>query len=110
MSSSAGASSPTAPANVGSANWLGHGPSSKMGSPSGFGTQSVWHSLGINGCDSTLGSSQPSCRPWERGDLLRRLATFKHAYWFGKPKVLNLLEKQETPRCRWPKSKKDTAQ
>jgi len=31
------------------------------------------------------GSSVPSCRPWERGDLLRRLSTFKLA---GKlPKV-----------------------
>ncbi|GAB2295369.1 hypothetical protein Dimus_029540, partial [Dionaea muscipula] len=107
---SAGASSLTTPANVGSVNWLGHGPSSKTGSPSGIGTQSVWRSLGINGCDSALGSSQPSCRPSERGDLLRRLATFKPANWFEKPKVSNLLEKQETPRCRRPKSKKDTAQ
>lgn len=29
----------------------------------------------------------PPCRPWDRGDLLRRLATFKAMTWFGKPKV-----------------------
>ncbi|XP_047153583.1 uncharacterized protein LOC124825089 [Vigna umbellata] len=35
------------------------------------------------------GSSVPSCRPWERGDLLRRLSTFKLA---GKlPKVAGSL-------------------
>ncbi|WVZ00087.1 hypothetical protein V8G54_026156 [Vigna mungo] len=40
--------------------------------------------------DSVLqGSSVPSCRPWERGDLLRRLSTFKLA---GKlPKVAGSL-------------------
>ncbi|KAG0584879.1 hypothetical protein KC19_3G242000 [Ceratodon purpureus] len=27
------------------------------------------------------------CRPWDRGDLLRRLATFKSISWFGKPQV-----------------------
>ncbi|CAA6673110.1 unnamed protein product [Spirodela intermedia] len=26
------------------------------------------------------------CRPWDRGDLMRRLATFKAMTWFGKPK------------------------
>lgn len=89
--SSAGASSPTANANVGSANWLGHAPSSKTGSPSGVGAQSLWSSLGANDCGSAHGSSQPSCRPWERGDLLRRLATFNPANWFGKPKVASSL-------------------
>ncbi|OAY79688.1 hypothetical protein ACMD2_10814 [Ananas comosus] len=29
----------------------------------------------------------PPCRPWDRGDLLRRLATFKAMTWFGKPKA-----------------------
>ncbi|KAL9254972.1 hypothetical protein AKJ16_DCAP16259 [Drosera capensis] len=89
--SSAGASSPTANANVGSANWLGHAPSSKTGSPSGVGAQSLWSSLGANDCGSAQGSSQPSCRPWERGDLLRRLSTFNPANWFGKPKVASSL-------------------
>ncbi|GMH21881.1 hypothetical protein Nepgr_023724 [Nepenthes gracilis] len=29
----------------------------------------------------------PPCRPWDRGDLMRRLATFKSMTWFAKPKV-----------------------
>ena len=34
------------------------------------------------------GTSQaPICRPWDRGDLMRRLATFKSMTWFAKPKV-----------------------
>ncbi|XP_010925035.1 uncharacterized protein [Elaeis guineensis] len=31
----------------------------------------------------------PPCRPWDRGDLMRRLATFKAMTWFGKPKVIS---------------------
>ncbi|KAJ0985801.1 hypothetical protein J5N97_004157 [Dioscorea zingiberensis] len=31
----------------------------------------------------------PQCRPWDRGDLMRRLATYKAMTWFGKPKVVN---------------------
>lgn len=31
--------------------------------------------------------SAPQCRPWDRKDLMRRLATFKAMTWFGKPKV-----------------------
>ncbi|KAK9287728.1 hypothetical protein L1049_016168 [Liquidambar formosana] len=31
----------------------------------------------------------PMCRPWDRGDLMRRLATFKSMTWFGKPKVVS---------------------
>ncbi|CAA7410326.1 unnamed protein product [Spirodela intermedia] len=29
------------------------------------------------------------CRPWDRGDLMRRLATFKAMTWFGKPKAID---------------------
>lgn len=29
----------------------------------------------------------PVCRPWDRGDLLRRLSTFKSMTWFAKPEV-----------------------
>lgn len=37
---------------------------------------------------ASVGSSDaPLCRPWDRGDLLKRLATFKSMTWFGKPKV-----------------------
>lgn len=31
----------------------------------------------------------PQCRPWDRGDLMRRLATFKALTWFGKPKSVS---------------------
>ncbi|MBA0732072.1 hypothetical protein Gogos_016185 [Gossypium gossypioides] len=34
-------------------------------------------------------SEAPLCRPWDRGDLLRRLSTFKSMTWFAKPKVVN---------------------
>lgn len=37
---------------------------------------------------TSSGSVQdPSCRPWDRGDLYRRLATFKSMTWFAKPQV-----------------------
>ena len=29
----------------------------------------------------------PMCRPWDREDLLKRLATFKSMTWFAKPEV-----------------------
>lgn len=29
----------------------------------------------------------PLCRPWDRGDLHKRLATFKSMTWFAKPEV-----------------------
>lgn len=32
-------------------------------------------------------SQPPLCRPWDRGDLMRRVATFKSMTWFAKPKV-----------------------
>ncbi|CAH2036198.1 unnamed protein product [Thlaspi arvense] len=37
------------------------------------------------------GTSSPSglCRPWDRGDLMRRLATFKSMTWFAKPQVIS---------------------
>ncbi|KAL6006914.1 hypothetical protein ACLOJK_032410 [Asimina triloba] len=34
-------------------------------------------------------SRPPLCRPWDRGDLMRRLATFKSMTWFGRPKVVS---------------------
>uniref|UniRef100_A0A9I9CDM1 C3HC-type domain-containing protein n=1 Tax=Cucumis melo TaxID=3656 RepID=A0A9I9CDM1_CUCME len=41
---------------------------------------------------ASVGSSDaPLCRPWDRGDLLKRLATFKSMTWFGKPKVVNAI-------------------
>ncbi|KAE7996156.1 hypothetical protein FH972_000903 [Carpinus fangiana] len=89
--SSAGASSPAVPTNVGSIDGssLGHG--SKAASLSCVGSQPPWTSLSTSAGGSAFGSSRPSCRPWERGDLLRRLGTFKPSNWFGKPKVVNSL-------------------
>lgn len=89
--SSAGASSPAAPANVGSIDWSGHGHNSKAASVSCVGSQPPRTSLSTSVGGSILGSSRPSCRPWERGDLLRRLATFKPSNWFGKPKLASSL-------------------
>ncbi|KAL1566427.1 hypothetical protein AAHA92_02036 [Salvia divinorum] len=34
----------------------------------------------------------PVCRPWDRGDLVRRLSTFKSMTWFAKPQVVSPLE------------------
>lgn len=70
------------PPNVGSTDWLG---SSAQGSKAGScpGQRIPRTSLSTN----AGGSSEPFCRPWERGDLLRRLATFKPSNWCGKPKV-----------------------
>nr|KAJ0228607.1 hypothetical protein LSAT_V11C100011360 [Lactuca sativa] len=90
---SAGESSLDVATNAGSTDWLGHGQGqgSKLGSLSRIGSQLMWISLSASACGSVLGSSQPSCRPWERGDLLRRLSTFQPANWFGKPKAASSL-------------------
>ncbi|XP_015933127.1 uncharacterized protein LOC107459408 [Arachis duranensis] len=73
--SSAGASWPAVPANVADGEGRHNGKSSAesdLAAAAGFSS------------DSNL-----SCRPWERGDLLRRLSTFKHA---GKmPKIAGSL-------------------
>ncbi|KAL1563802.1 hypothetical protein AAHA92_06226 [Salvia divinorum] len=89
--SSAGASSPAIATNAGSSNGLGQAQNSKGGSFSQIGSQPMYTSLSTSAGGSALGSSQPSCRPWERGDLLRRLSTFKPANWFGKPKAASSL-------------------
>ncbi|KAI3761250.1 hypothetical protein L1987_51662 [Smallanthus sonchifolius] len=33
----------------------------------------------------------PMCRPWDRDDLLKRLATFKSMTWFAKPEVVSAI-------------------
>jgi hypothetical protein len=85
--SSAGASSPAVPVNICNADRSGLGQGPKGGTLSGAGSRLPWNSLSTSAGESALGSSQPSCRPWEREDLLKRLATFKPANWSGKPKV-----------------------
>ncbi|EYU26258.1 hypothetical protein ABFS82_08G197000 [Erythranthe guttata] len=89
--SSAGASSAAVPTNAGSTDWYGQGQNSKGGSLSRIGSQPMYASVSTSAGGSALGSSQPSCRPWERGDLLRRLSTFRPTSWFGKPKAAGSL-------------------
>ncbi|GMI93585.1 IAP-like protein 1, ARABIDOPSIS IAP-LIKE PROTEIN [Hibiscus trionum] len=89
--SSAGASSPAVQTNLGSVDWSGPGQNSKAASQSCVGSQAPRISFSTSVVGSVLGSSRTSCRPWERGDLLRRLATFKPMNWLGKPKVASSL-------------------
>lgn len=89
--SSAGASSPAVPVNIGSADRSGLGQGPKGGTLSGAGSWFPWPSLSTSAAESALQSSQPSCRPWERADLLKRLATFNPETWSGKPKVASSL-------------------
>lgn len=84
--SSAGASSPAVPTNVGSLDGSNHGQGSKAASISCVGSLPPQTSLSTSAGGFAFGSSR-SCRPWERGDLLRRLATFVPSNWFAKPKV-----------------------
>ncbi|CAK9147844.1 unnamed protein product [Ilex paraguariensis] len=43
-----------------------------------------------NNSSGSSGSVQaPPCRPWDRGDLLKRLASFKSMTWFAKPQVVS---------------------
>ena len=90
--SSAGASSPAVPTNIGSVDGSIRGLGSKAASLSYVGSQPPQPSLSTGVGGSAFGMSRNSCRPWERGDLLRRLATFKPGNWFGKPKVIILNE------------------
>ncbi|XP_057951646.1 uncharacterized protein LOC131146231 [Malania oleifera] len=76
---------------------LFHAPKSKPNSPSTSGVQPSRGKKRANTAsalavvDSKLGGDAlqaPLCRPWHRGDLMRRLATFKSMSWFAKPKVV----------------------
>ncbi|XP_058072994.1 uncharacterized protein LOC131221714 [Magnolia sinica] len=89
--SSAGASTAAVPTNAGSVDRLGQGQGSKVGSLSCVGSDLQRTSLSTSAGGSVLGSSFASCRPWERGDLLRRLATFKPSNWSGRPKAASSL-------------------
>ncbi|KAI4323153.1 hypothetical protein L6164_022782 [Bauhinia variegata] len=84
--SSAGASSRAVPANIGNGERHGHNKSSVDSRLVGSPLQRACLSANRDG--SALGLSNPCCRPWERGDLLRRLATFKLT---GKPKIAGSL-------------------
>jgi len=73
--------------NVGSIDGSSHGQGSKAASLSCVGSQPPWTSISTSVGGSAFGSSRSSCRPWERGDLLKRLATFAPLNWSGKPQV-----------------------
>ncbi|KAJ6796460.1 Uncharacterized protein M6B38_218625 [Iris pallida] len=53
----------------------------------GIGKKRFESGLRVSATNST--GLVPPCRPWDRGDLMRRLATFKAMTWFGKPQVVN---------------------
>lgn len=91
--SSAGASSPAVLAKMTGVEWCSSGKALKGGSLSRSGPQLHGTSMTSTStaAGSTPGSSKPLCRPWERGDLLNRLSTFKSSQWFIMPKVLGPL-------------------
>ncbi|XP_057804949.1 uncharacterized protein LOC131020258 isoform X2 [Salvia miltiorrhiza] len=60
-------------------------------------SSSVGRKLGGNESGGSLSvlpaaAQAPVCRPWDRGDLVRRLSTFKSMTWFAKPQVVSPLE------------------
>ncbi|XP_019432684.1 PREDICTED: uncharacterized protein LOC109339664 isoform X1 [Lupinus angustifolius] len=89
--SSAGASSAAVPRNFGSIDGSSHGQGSKAASISCVGSQPPRNSLSTSAGGSAFGSSRSSCRPWERGDLLKRLAAFIPLNWLRKPQVIGSL-------------------
>uniref|UniRef100_K3ZQE7 Uncharacterized protein n=1 Tax=Setaria italica TaxID=4555 RepID=K3ZQE7_SETIT len=90
VASSAGASSPPAQTNVASIDWLGSDQVSKAGS-SHVAPPASQPAFSTNADGAAADFSQSSCRPWERGDLLHRLATFKQSTWASKPKAASSL-------------------
>jgi len=80
--SSAGASSPALQTNIGRQ-------ASRVDSSSQVAAHAYHPSHSFDAAGTAMDSA-PSCRPWERGDLLRRLATFKPSTWASKPKVSSI--------------------
>ncbi|KAL2628855.1 hypothetical protein R1flu_013541 [Riccia fluitans] len=81
---SAGASTPSRVSNIARADLLGIRELTKLTAVS---TPSSRPPRAAVSTSTPAHGSQPSCRPWDRGDLLKRLATFKSLTWFGKPQV-----------------------
>jgi len=81
--SSAGASSPALQTNIGRQ-------ASRVDSSSQVAAHAYHPSHSFDAAGTAMDSA-PSCRPWERGDLLRRLATFKPSTWASKPKAASSL-------------------
>ncbi|KAK3145873.1 hypothetical protein QOZ80_3BG0258600 [Eleusine coracana subsp. coracana] len=90
VASSAGASSPAMQANVASIDWLGGRQASRVDSSSQVAPHACQPSHSFDAVGTALDSA-PTCRPWERGDLLRRLATFKPSTWASKRKGASAL-------------------
>ncbi|XP_062214393.1 uncharacterized protein LOC133915300 [Phragmites australis] len=86
VASSAGASSPARQTNAASIDWLGGKQASRVDSSSQVAPHAYQPSHSFDAAGTALDSA-PSCRPWERGDLLRRLATFKPSTWASKLKA-----------------------
>lgn len=90
VASSAGASSPAMQVNITSIDWLGSKQVSRVDSSSHVAPHLNGPAHTVDAAGTALDSA-PSCRPWERGDLLRRLATFKPSTWDSKPKAASSL-------------------
>ncbi|ONM10008.1 uncharacterized isoform X1 [Zea mays] len=90
VASSVGASSPAMQTNVASIDWLGGKQASRVDSSSQVAAHAYHPSHSFDAAGTAMDSA-PSCRPWERGDLLRRLATFKPSTWASKPKAASSL-------------------
>ncbi|CAM0876657.1 unnamed protein product [Alopecurus aequalis] len=90
VASSAGASSPAMQINIVSIDWLGSKQASRVDSSSHVAPHAYGPAHSFDAAGTAL-ESAPSCRPWERGDLLRRLATFKPSTWDSKPKAASSL-------------------
>ncbi|KAL3686944.1 hypothetical protein R1sor_013253 [Riccia sorocarpa] len=83
--SSAGASNPSRVSNIARGDLLGIREITKLTSVSTPSSRPPRAAVSTSA--PAHGTSHPSCRPWDRGDLLRRLATFKSLTWFGKPQA-----------------------
>ncbi|CAL4944732.1 unnamed protein product [Urochloa decumbens] len=83
VASSAGASSPAMQTNI-------VRQASRVDSSSQVAAHAYHTSHSFDAAGTAMDSA-PSCRPWERGDLLRRLATFKPSTWASKPKAAGSL-------------------
>ncbi|MCD9559465.1 hypothetical protein HAX54_017424 [Datura stramonium] len=77
------ASSPAVPTNAGGTDWFAQAQGSKAASLSRIGSQPMWTSVSNSAGGSGFQDHHNSCRPWERGDLLRRLSTFQPTNWFA---------------------------
>lgn len=76
--------------NVASIDWLGGKQASRVDSSSQVAAHTYHPSHSFDAAGTAMDSA-PSCRPWERGDLLRRLATFKPSTWASKPRVSSIV-------------------